>query len=72
MGAKLHYLPTGRVLRLPQVVIGTATHPGVSLTQPGLEVLGACAQEGIGAKRSTTEDRCVAPTSPGWAPGRRR
>ena len=34
--------------------------------------LGVWAAEGIEAKRAKTEDRVVLPTSPGWAPGRRR
>jgi len=34
--------------------------------------LGACAAEGIEAKRPKAEDRWVVPTSPGWPPGRRR
>jgi hypothetical protein len=34
--------------------------------------LGAWAAEGVEAKRAKTEYRLVAPTSPGWAPGRRR
>lgn len=39
VGAELQYLSTGSVLHLPQVVIGTATYPRVSLTRPGLELL---------------------------------
>ena len=39
VGAELQYLTTGSVLHLPQVLIGTATYPRVSLTRPGLELL---------------------------------
>ena len=34
--------------------------------------LGGFAAEGVEAKRAKTEDRVELPTSPGWAPGRRR
>jgi hypothetical protein len=38
----------------------------------GEAALGVWAAEGVAAKWAKTEDRWVAPTSPGWAPGRWR
>lgn len=40
VGAELQFMTAGSVLRLPQVVIGTAIYPRVTLTRPGLELLG--------------------------------
>ena len=59
------FAQTGACHSPPQRIIRLTARRSVT-------TLGVWAAEGVAAKWTKTEDRWVAPTSPGWAPGRGR